>query len=100
MTYAEYEKKIDDILAKPESIGIGLAEIRDEIKKDLEAGETHKARADSLQDNLNKANWLLFQRETGKPEHTAETENEDWAEMKGIEAVDAYIKAHEKRGEK
>lgn len=98
MTYAEYEAKINGIVADPGTLGAGAAELLAEIKKDTAELEGHRTRAETLQEDLNKANRLLFHRLTGTnlPAGAESQDPEEWENLKGIDAVNAYIKSHPK----
>lgn len=82
MTYPEYEAKIREIVANPDTLATASVDLLAEIKKDTDTmagyhaqNEAHAKKIRELQD----ANYQLFLRVTGqpsdgtKPEETSET---------------------------
>lgn len=70
MTYPEYEAKIREIVANPDSLATASVDLLEEIRKDTDTlasihaqNEAHTKKIRELQD----ANYQLFLRVTGQP---------------------------------
>lgn len=89
MTYGEFEKKILEILEKPDTALATIKPLLDEVKTDYEqiitltdAKEKSDARIRDLQDT----NMKLFLMQTGKVNR-----EDDEEELEGQAATDAFI---------
>lgn len=95
MKYEDYETSLNSVITNPDTAPAVIQEILAELKADLTALDSatvglseRDARIKDLQDT----NIKLFTSMTGT--ESVEDEVEDWAEMEGDEAIEAFIEAH------
>lgn len=96
MTYEEYEKKITGIVTNPDSAPTAAQELLGDIRADLDtltsAQESLASRDEQIR-SLQDTNTKLFLQVTGNSD-SAEADPEDWTELEGDEALEAFLEAH------
>lgn len=98
MTFEEYEQKIQHAVLNQDEIPVIMQEILKELKTDLTTLESFKTKTteqDAKIKALQESNVKLFLGQTEKPsdEKTGTNTTEDYEDMEGIEAVDAFMKS-------
>lgn len=97
MKYEDYETRLNSVVSNPDTAPVTIQEVLAEIKTDLtslESANTGIAERDERIKSLQDTNIKLFMSQTGEGE--AEADPEDWSELEGDEALEAFISAHEK----
>ncbi len=96
MTYEEYEKKLTALVTDPDSAPVAVQDILNEIKADTDVIASLTADISAKDEKirgLQDTNTKLFLQITGN-ESNADTPDE-WEDLEGDEAIEAFINAHE-----
>lgn len=91
MTYDELEKKVTEVLQKPDSALVNIMPVLKEIKADYESLVSLTSKVEQ-QDNrirdLQDTNMKLFLNQTGQ---VKDKEDEDEDDVEGPEAINAFV---------
>ena len=96
MTIDEYTEKLTECVTNPDSAPAIIKDIISELKTDFTSMDTIKtkvAEQETKIKNLQETNMKLFIGQTGKPEKEEVTE--DYNDLTGMDAVDAFMKGNE-----
>lgn len=94
MKYEDYEAKLTGVVTNPESAPVAVQEILAELKSDAATMESMAAEISSKDAKIRElqdTNTRLFLQQTG---NDSEDKPEDWSELEGDEALEAFIEAH------
>lgn len=94
MNYSDYEAKLGGVVSNPDTAPTVVKEILSDLKSDLDTLESMKAdleAKDTRIRDLQDTNVKLFMSQTGASESEPE---EDWTQMEGQMAIEAFIDAH------
>lgn len=95
MKYEDYEARLTGVVSNPDSAPIAVQEILTELKSDAATMDSMAAELsakDAKIRELQDTNTKLFLQVTGTD--SGEDKPEDWSELTGEEALEAFIEAH------
>ena len=95
MNYENYETRLTGVITNPESATVAVQEILADLKSDAASAEAMAAELagkDAKIRELQDANTKLFLQVTGQD--SSDDKPEDWSELEGDEALEAFIEAH------
>lgn len=95
MKYEDYESKLTGVVSNPDSAPIAVQEILKDLKSDAATMESMAAEIsekDAKIRELQDTNTKLFLQVTGTD--SSDDKPEDWSELEGEEALEAFIEAH------
>ena len=95
MKYEDYESRLTGVVTNPDSAPTAVQEILSELKSDtatMESMAAEIAGKDAKIRELQDTNTKLFLQVTGQD--SSDDTSEDWSDLTGDEALEAFIKAH------
>lgn len=95
MKYEDYESKLTGVVSNPDSAPIAVQEILKDLKSDaatMDSMAAELSEKDAKIRELQDTNTKLFLQVTGTD--SSDDKPEDWSELEGDEALEAFIEAH------
>lgn len=95
MKYEDYESKLTGVVSNPDSAPIAVQEILKDLKSDaatMDSMAAELSEKDAKIRELQDTNTKLFLQVTGTD--SSDDKPEDWSELEGEEALEAFIEAH------